>query len=284
MYGKVFSSIFDSTLVSDGGFLPTYIFMSMIALADKDGIVSISPKALFRRLGFGHDNKITFDDFVDALEFLQTEDRESNSPDLHGKRVIPLSKMDELEGNRGWYLVNYDLYRKKSSKLEPQGSSTDRVRRYRERKKNKELQKGNGKCNGMERNETNGNGHIDTDTDTDIKDINPISEIPFQLIVDSYNQHCTKLPQCRKLTKKRQSAIKARWNEAEEYQTLVFWNEFFVKVNSSPFLTGDNNRHWKADIDFCISESKFTKIIEGSYSSDKESENLNSSTGDYYAI
>ena len=46
MYGKVFESIFDSTLAADGGCMPTYIFMLMVFLADKEGIVDVAPNAL----------------------------------------------------------------------------------------------------------------------------------------------------------------------------------------------------------------------------------------------
>ena len=76
MYGKIFESIFDSTLVADGGFLPTYIFMSMVALADKTGRVSIAKKVLYRRLGFDNE-KITYGDFLEAIEYLQNEDDNS---------------------------------------------------------------------------------------------------------------------------------------------------------------------------------------------------------------
>ena len=133
MYGKIFDSIFSSTLVADGGWLPTYIFMSMVAMADKDGYVTEAPKALFRRLGFReYDTKITYDDFTKALEYLCDEDPTSNSPSYHGRRLIPVIEIPSYEGNRGWWVVNYAHYREK-------GSSTDRVRRYRESNKNKDL-------------------------------------------------------------------------------------------------------------------------------------------------
>jgi len=61
MYGKIFESIFDSTLAAEGGWMPTYIFMSMVVLADKDGVVDVASKALYRRLGFSdYDSKIEY--------------------------------------------------------------------------------------------------------------------------------------------------------------------------------------------------------------------------------
>lgn len=46
MYGKIFTSIFDSTLAAEGGWLSTYVFMGMISLADKDGYVEMPSRAL----------------------------------------------------------------------------------------------------------------------------------------------------------------------------------------------------------------------------------------------
>lgn len=166
MYGKIFESIFSSTLVADGGWLPTYIFMSMITIADKDGVVDIAPKALFYRLGFReYDNKITYKDFEAAIEYLCQSDPYSHSQKELGKRIIPISKIPEMKGNRGWLVVNYMEYRSKASKTEPSGSSTERVRQYRERQKNKDLEENE---TVMKRDVTKGNGHTDTDTDTDI--------------------------------------------------------------------------------------------------------------------
>ena len=158
MYGKIFESIFKSTLVSEGGWLPTYIFMSMITLADKDGIVDFAPNALYRHLGFKtYDSKVTLDDFQEALVYLESPDPESNSPNEDGKRIIPLREIDQVKGNRGWLVVNYLDYRKKASSCEPPGASTERVRKFRERQKKRD----------MKRDVTNCNGHTDTDTDTD---------------------------------------------------------------------------------------------------------------------
>lgn len=167
MYGKVFSSIFNSTLVADGGWLPTYIFMSMIAIADKDGVVDVAPKALFRKLGFReYDTKVTFQEFEKAIDYLQSEDPESNSPNENGRRLIPMSETN-TGGNRGWLIVNYLEYRKKASKEEPKGASTARVQRFRERNKNNGLPTGNGNETELKREERPKEGHIDTDGDTD---------------------------------------------------------------------------------------------------------------------
>ncbi len=166
MYGKIFDSIFKSTLVSEGGWLPTYIFMSMITIADKDGIVNISTKSLYNLVGFrSYDSKISLEDFRLAIDYLESEDPESNSPAEKGRRIIPLSKIGEIPDNRGWLVVNYDEYKKKASKYDEREATAERVRRFRERKKcNGSVTERNGK----KRNDNGKNGHIDIDTDSDI--------------------------------------------------------------------------------------------------------------------
>ena len=88
-------------------------------------------------------------------------------------------------------------------------------------------------------------------------------------IKDIYNQNCTNLPQIQKLTEKREKSIDKFLKE--------FTEEQFIKIcqiaNSNDFLTGDNERGWKADFDFIMRIDKATAIIEGKYSSKKTENN-----------
>ena len=160
MYGKIFDSIFDSTLVADGGFLPTYIFMSMIAIADKDGFVEIADRALYLRLGF-HGGDIDFDKFKEALNYLEKSDPHSHSSLHDGKRILPLSEMDDYDGNRGWLIVNSKTYRDK-------GSIDDKRRADRERIAEK--RRSVAKCRKVSQSVAEV-AYTDTDTDTKIKDL-----------------------------------------------------------------------------------------------------------------
>ena len=38
------------------------------------------------------------------------------------------------------------------------------------------------------------------------------------------------------------------------------------KLSNSQFLTGDNDRGWKASFDFLLQEKSFLKLLEGAYS------------------
>lgn len=66
----------------------------------------------------------------------------------------------------------------------------------------------------------------------------------------------------QKLSKKRRAAIGARLRECGGIEG---WRAMLEKLAASPFLLGDNDRGWKADLDFVSTESKFTKLIEGGY-------------------
>jgi len=79
--------------------------------------------------------------------------------------------------------------------------------------------------------------------------------------VELYHQICTDLPKCVKLTEKREKAIK----KLIKRYSLEDIKAVFTKAQKSSFLTGKNDRGWKADIDFILREDKFISILEGKY-------------------
>ena len=98
------------------------------------------------------------------------------------------------------------------------------------------------------------------------KDIsNEISQkdrFPYKEITDLYNQICTELPSCVKLSESRKKAIRARLSSGytvEDFKTL------FQKTKDSSFLTGGNNRNWIAGFDWLIKDNNMAKVLEGNY-------------------
>lgn len=90
-------------------------------------------------------------------------------------------------------------------------------------------------------------------------------------IKDAYNAYNAMavdagLPEAIKLSQKRKASIKAR---LKDVGGLDGWSKLLQKVSASPHCTGQNNRGWKADLDFIITESKFINIIEGKYDGPK---------------
>ena len=98
------------------------------------------------------------------------------------------------------------------------------------------------------------------------KDIsNEISQkdrFPYKEITDLYNQICTELPACVKLSESRKKAIRARLSSGytvDDFKTL------FQKTKDSSFLTGGNNRNWIAGFDWLIKDNNMAKVLEGTF-------------------
>lgn len=85
-------------------------------------------------------------------------------------------------------------------------------------------------------------------------------------LIDLYINTCTKLPKVRAMTDARKS------NAEKIYKKygLDAIKEVFEIANNSPFLTGDNDRGWKASFDFIMREDKFVAILEGKYNSKRK--------------
>lgn len=73
------------------------------------------------------------------------------------------------------------------------------------------------------------------------------------------------MPQVQKLTDKRKKAIDNFIKEFSEEQ----FEQICKIANSSNFLTGKNDKGWKADFDFLMRTDKATNILEGKYNNGK---------------
>lgn len=95
-------------------------------------------------------------------------------------------------------------------------------------------------------------------------------EIEYSNIIEIYNFNCPNLPQAQKLTGKRKKSIK---NFLKEFTVEQF--EKICKIaNNNSFLTGKNDRGWKADFDFLMRSDKATSILEGKYGNDLEEKKI----------
>lgn len=85
-----------------------------------------------------------------------------------------------------------------------------------------------------------------------------------QKAFEAYNETALRcgLPQARTLTPQRRKLITARMRE---HGGLAAWMTALANIERSAFLQGVNDRGWRADIDFLITASKFTKVVEGTY-------------------
>ena len=150
MYGKIFEQIYDSTLREDP--IIRLVFMDMIVLADKDGIVDITQEALSAR------TNIKTDDIYRAIEKLSQKDPRSRSKKDDGARI----KLLDDHRDWGWEIVNYEHYLKKGSYEHKK--KQDRERIAKKRKDNKPV----ATCR-KESQPVRDVAHIDIDIDKDIK-------------------------------------------------------------------------------------------------------------------
>jgi len=82
-------------------------------------------------------------------------------------------------------------------------------------------------------------------------------------VVKLFNEICIDLRKCKKLTTERTSKINAR---IKELKTMEEWENLFKAIQDTPFCKGNNNRGWKADIDWIIkNDGNYTKVLEGKY-------------------
>lgn len=121
--------------------------------------------------------------------------------------------------------------------------------------------------------QTNGQVNRQTNTlnklkETKLKKNKKEKEIKRKAIVELYNSTCSSLPHVQKVTERREKAIDKFIKEFSIEQ----FEQICTKANSSDFLTGINERGWKADFDFMMRIDKATAILEGRYDN-KESIN-----------
>ena len=106
MYGKIFDSMYDSTISANWQGMVT--FQQMIVLKDQNGIIDMTPPALARRTG------IPLDIIEKGIEYLESPDPYSRTPDYDGARIVRLDEHRPW----GWFIVNHKHYRELSTRAD----------------------------------------------------------------------------------------------------------------------------------------------------------------------
>jgi len=121
MYGKIFESMYDGTLVEDWRALIT--FQQMIVLCDSNGIIDITHRSLSSRTG------IPIEHINAGIDILEAADPYSRSPEQGGKRI---SRIDEHRP-WGWYIINFDKYNRLISRQDKKQKDAQRMREKRKK-------------------------------------------------------------------------------------------------------------------------------------------------------
>lgn len=131
MYAKIFRSLWDGTLADSWETWSTFVFL--IAHADRDGVVEMTPGAIARR------SCIPLEKVEAALAHLQEPDPASRSDAEEGRRLVP------IDGRGwGWRIVNYGQYRKLKDADMVRAQTAERVQRFRVTHGNARVTQGNG--------------------------------------------------------------------------------------------------------------------------------------------
>jgi hypothetical protein len=98
-----------------------------------------------------------------------------------------------------------------------------------------------------------------------------VPSISIQGLADGWNEIVATedgFKKVTKLTDDRKKRIRARLRTHPEEE---FWNKVLNKIPRVPFLSGKNDRKWRADFDFLIkNDENALKIYEGKYDADKK--------------
>ena len=98
----------------------------------------------------------------------------------------------------------------------------------------------------------------------------------MQQVLQTYNEVLgDKLPKAQLLNDKRKRVIAQRWREMLNSQDpsgkvrftdtvsgLVWFGKFFAKVALNPHWMGENDRGWRADLDWILKPDNFLRILE----------------------
>jgi hypothetical protein len=79
-----------------------------------------------------------------------------------------------------------------------------------------------------------------------------------------------------KHTPRRVAALRQRLKDAGG---LEGWQRALARARGSPFLTGDNDRGWRADLDFLLQAKSFNKLMEGGYDGRPNGQRANGAGG-----
>ena len=122
-YTKLFTSIVTSTIWNEDD-KTRIVWITMLALADKNGEVQGSVPGLARVAG------VSVDDCRASVAKFLSPDPDSRTKDDEGRRI------EEIEG--GWHLLNHRKYREMASKDESREAEAKRKARYRDKLKRNE--------------------------------------------------------------------------------------------------------------------------------------------------
>lgn len=277
MYGKVFESMYDGTLASEGPWQALVTFQQLIVLADQDGVVDMTANAISRR------TSIPLEIIKEGLEVLARPDPDSRTPDEDGRRIVCL----EDHRDWGWQIVNHAKYQQMRNAAERR-----EYLRLAQANRRAKLKASVNTCQQVSVPvSTSTPKDVAKDEDaSELKDLAPtvlvggadayrIPDCPYQDLLVIYHQECSVMSRVLVMSSMRQKNLMARWRQVcaedklDKAGALDWFRWYFQQAAKSKFLTGraggKGDRAWKADFEWLINGGNFAKVIEGRYSNER---------------
>lgn len=189
-----------------------------------------------------------------------------------GQAVRILDAMTQrglIEGSR---IASWDKRQPKRER--DTDSSAERTRAYRERQKQASDDATNPvtPCDATER-QRNARGEERREEEREEGENPPVGSAdpcPHQQVIDLYHEVLPAARRIRDWTPARQSALRARWRERPDRQSLDWWNNFFGYVAKSDFLCGraptsGGRKPFELSLDWLCKSENFVKVLEGAY-------------------
>ncbi len=195
-----------------------------------------------------------------------------------GKPELPLPEWIEYMPNpkpyqSGGYIINYEIMPGEYEGMLTVGNVNESIEQPNNNRKDT-LGKPYGYPNPTNKKEKENKNieleeELEGNTEGEEKTAEP--PVPYQDIADMYNQICgSKLSRINRISDNRKKHLQARWKEVSE--SIDEFKRLFEITEESKFLTGNNDRNWKADFDWLIKNNhNFNKVLEGKYSNDRAS-------------
>lgn len=95
---------------------------------------------------------------------------------------------------------------------------------------------------------------------------------PHQEIIDVWHELMPELPKVQRWTGKRESSLRARWNESKKVQCVDWWRGLFTYIRQSDFLMGNvpgrnGKPPFQLKLSWLVLPENFAKVLEGDYHS-----------------
>lgn len=82
-------------------------------------------------------------------------------------------------------------------------------------------------------------------------------------LIEAYHECLPDWPRVEIINDERKKAAQRAWKFTEESNTIEFWKGMFLECKGNAFMEGDNDRGWKGNFDYLLTNKAMVKIYEG---------------------